>query len=183
MTCKLLSYMCNEFSSLMCIILHAAYLLDLRVLHNSAGQRICEDMTTLELMARHSGFVVTDVPRGGNCLFTAVQVQLQKLGIKHGEDTLRQQLVTYLETHPFTHGTFQFREFISAPIVSTDSTVLTLSCPAIRMNTSVPLRMKAHGQSYNGSSILKGYPYYINNEPQHGTGNNIPPHFYRQCAS
>ena len=63
-----------------------------------------------------------DVPRDGNCLFTAVETQLQRYEIQLGDESLREQLVTFLERHPYTHdGTSHLREFVAAPVVSADS--------------------------------------------------------------
>ena len=67
------------------------------------------------------GFLVTDVPRDGNCLFTAVEVQLKSIGIQHGETSLREQLVEYLQVHSYTHdGSSHLSNFISASVVSDD---------------------------------------------------------------
>ena len=52
-----------------------------------------EGMATL---ASERGFIVKDVARDGDCLFHAVQLQLQKLGFEVQKDALRQQLATYL---------------------------------------------------------------------------------------
>ena len=67
-------------------------------------------------LARESGFSVEDVPRDGNCLFSAVQCQLQLAGVQCEHDTLRKQLVDYFEDHPYAHdGSTHLREFIAAP--------------------------------------------------------------------
>ena len=50
------------------------------------------DEVTLNSLARDRGFSVRDVPRDGNCLFSAVAVQLDRLGIQPGEMSLREQL-------------------------------------------------------------------------------------------
>ena len=69
------------------------------------------DETILNSLARERGFSVRDVPRDGDCLFSAVAVQLNSLGILPGETNLREQLVEYLEAHhPYTHdGSSHFR--------------------------------------------------------------------------
>ena len=75
----------------------------------------------LNSLAQGRGFSVRDVPRDGNCLFSAVAVQLNSLGIQPGETSLREQLVEYLEAHPYTHdGSSHFRNYVSAPVVSND---------------------------------------------------------------
>ena len=71
------------------------------------------DEVTLNSVAKERGFSVRDVPRDGNCLFSAMAVQLDSLGIQPGETSegtdslgiqpgetsLREQLVEYLQTH------------------------------------------------------------------------------------
>ncbi len=79
-------------------------------------------MATLNLLARQRGFTVRDVARDGDCLFTAVETQLQRCGVQCGDQTLREQLVTYLQHHPYTHdGSCHSREFIAASVVCADS--------------------------------------------------------------
>ena len=61
------------------------------------------------------------MPKDSNCLFSAVEVQLDSLGIERGETSLREQLVEYLQSHPYTHdGSSHLREFISVPVVRDD---------------------------------------------------------------
>ena len=87
----------------------------------SFERQVADDRSILNNLAQQRGFSVRDVARDGNCLFTAVESQLQKCGIQYGDGTLRQQLVTYLQQHPFTQdGTCHLREFIAAPFVSAD---------------------------------------------------------------
>jgi DNA replication protein DnaC len=92
------------------------------VMEEDASQHIIQDMATLNLLARERGFIVRDVPRDGNCLFTAVEIQLQRYEIRRGDESLREQLVTYLQRNPYTHdGTCHLREFVAAPVVSADA--------------------------------------------------------------
>ena len=87
-----------------------------------AKQQIEEDFATLTSLARQNNFTLRDVPRDGNCLFSAMQLQLPELGILLGQDTLRQRLVAYFEEHPYTHdGATHLRKFIAAPFESIDS--------------------------------------------------------------
>ena len=58
----------------------------------------------MNTLARERGFAVQDVPRDGNCLFSAVCMQLENVGIQLGEINLRVELVEHLQTHPYTHG-------------------------------------------------------------------------------
>ena len=79
------------------------------------------DYTTLNALARDRGFLVQDVPGDGNCLFSAVALQLKQLGISTSSARLRQELVTYLHSNPLTHhGSSHFKNFISAAVVSDD---------------------------------------------------------------
>ena len=74
-------------------------------------------------LAQEKGFLVRDLPRDGNSLFSGVALQLERLGIPTGETSLRQQLVEYLQEHPYTHdGSSHFREYVSAPVISDDPT-------------------------------------------------------------
>ena len=77
--------------------------------------------TILASLAQKRGFSARDVPRDGNCLFSAVVVELDKLGIQPGEMSQREQFVEYLQEHPYTHdASSHFREYIPAPVVSED---------------------------------------------------------------
>jgi len=56
---------------------------------------------------------------GGNCLFTAVESQLQRYETQCGDESLRGCLVTFLQHHPCTNdGTTHLRKFVPAPVVS-----------------------------------------------------------------
>ena len=79
--------------------------------------------------------MVRDVPRDGDCLFSAVAVQLNSLGIQPGETSLRKQLVEYLEAHPYTHdGSSHFRNYVSAPVVSDDPSYADTEAPSEQDN-------------------------------------------------
>ena len=74
-----------------------------------------EDLAMLTSLARERGFTLKDVPRDGNCLFSAVQLQLSNV------QSLRQQLVSYFEDHPYAHdGTTHLRDFVAVPFVGSD---------------------------------------------------------------
>ena len=90
------------------------------------------DEVTLNSLAQERGFSVRDVPQDSNCLFLAVAVQLDSLGIQPGEETsLREQLVEYLQTHPYTHdGSSHFREYIPAPVISDDPSNADTEAPS-----------------------------------------------------
>ena len=94
-----------------CIVLH----------NNTNAYLVYTDEIILSSLARERGFSVVDVPRDGNCLFSAVAVQLDSIGIQPNETSLREQLVEYLQSHPYTHdGSSHFRNYVSAPVVSDD---------------------------------------------------------------
>ena len=75
------------------------------------------DEAILNSLARERGFAVRDVPRDGNCLFSAVGMQLEDVGIQLGERNLRAELVEHLQSRPYTHGSSHLREYI---VVSDD---------------------------------------------------------------
>ena len=100
------------------VYVYATYLL----LHNDNNNCVVyANEVTLITLALQRGFSVRDVPRDSNCLFSVVAVQLDSLGIQPGETGLREQLTEHLQSHPYTcDGSFRFREYISAPVVSDD---------------------------------------------------------------
>ena len=77
-----------------------------------------EGMATLTSLASERGFIVRDVGRDGDCLFHAVQQQLQKLRVEVHKDALRQHLAAYLEDHPYSH---HLRDVLSQAIQSNDT--------------------------------------------------------------
>ena len=82
---------------------------------------LCTDEATLKSLARERGFAVQDVTRDGNCLFSAIGMQLENLGIQLGERNMRAELVEHLQSHPYTHGSSHLREYVSAPVMGDDS--------------------------------------------------------------
>ena len=57
------------------------------------------DVATLSSLARKRGFAVRDVPRDGDCLFSAVAMQLESIGVHVGNRNLR-ELVEHLQSRP-----------------------------------------------------------------------------------
>ena len=58
-------------------------------------------------------------------------MQLDSLSIQPGETSLREQLVEYLQTHPYTHeGSSHFREYTPAPVVSDDPSNADTEAPS-----------------------------------------------------
>ena len=104
------------------------------------------DEVTLNFLARERGFSVRDVPRDGNCLFSAVAVQLDSLGIPPSKTSLREQLVEYLQEHPYIHdSSSHFREFISASVISDDPSNADTEAPSqqdVFINSIENLRLR-----------------------------------------
>lgn len=91
------------------------------------------DEVTLNSLAQERGFSVRDVPQNGDCLLSAVAVQLDSLGIEPGETTLSEQLVEYLQTHPYTQchdGCSYFREYIPVLVISDDPSNVDTEAPS-----------------------------------------------------
>ena len=56
-------------------------------------------------IAEQNGFSIHDVPSDGNCLFAAIAYQLPSIGLTGMDvDILRNDLVSYLESHPYVNG-------------------------------------------------------------------------------
>ena len=102
-------------------------------------EQIMQDTSTLNFLACQSGFTVKDVPRDGNCLFTAVEIQLPRLGIQLGEESLRKQLVNYLQHHPYTNdGTTLLRDLLLLQFSAPMPTMLTQTWQMTSMSISPP---------------------------------------------
>ena len=71
-------------------------------------------------LARERGFAVQDVPRDGDCLFSAVGVQLENIGIQSDRRNLRAEIVEHLQTSPYTHDSSHLRDYVSAPVIADD---------------------------------------------------------------
>ena len=56
----------------------------------------------LRLFAREHEYTIRDVPRDGNCLFSAVAYQLQSIGYNVDESSLRQEVCEYLPDYMVT---------------------------------------------------------------------------------
>ena len=72
--------------------------------------------TTLEALARDNGFTIHDVPRDGNCMFSALAYQLQCAGIcdAHCDSTeLRDMVATHLQCYSSLYS-----HFMSQPVHS-----------------------------------------------------------------
>ena len=91
------------------------------ILHNDLCSSFWySDEATLNSLARERGFAVQDVPGDGDCLFSAVGLQLENVGIQSGRRNLRAELVEHLQSSPYTHGSSHLRNYVSAPVVADD---------------------------------------------------------------
>ena len=100
-------------------------MLDKNATEDTLLDRIDQGVATLTSLASERWLVVRDVARDEDCLFSAVQLQLEKLGVQVRKDALRQQLAAYLEEHPYTQhvgtGSCHLRDFLSEAIQSNNS--------------------------------------------------------------
>ena len=82
-----------------------------------------QDSATIAQIIQPVGWVVKDVPRDGNCMFSAVVRQLSGEHSHYTADTLRQAVVKYLRENPYRDAkrTSHYRDFI-ADAVPTDNT-------------------------------------------------------------
>ena len=70
------------------------------------------DAAIFNSLARERGFTVRDVPRDGDCLFSAVEMQLENIGVHVGDRNLREE---HLQSHPYTRdGSSHLRDFVIA---------------------------------------------------------------------
>ena len=78
------------------------------------------DEATMNSLARERGFAVQDVPGDGDCLFSAVGVQFENIGIQSSRRNLRAELVEHLQSTPYIHGSSHLRDYVSAPVIADD---------------------------------------------------------------
>ena len=89
------------------------------------------DEATLNFLARERGFAVQDVPKDGDCLFSAVGMQLENICIPSSRRNLRAELVKHLQSSPYTHGSSHLRDYVLAPVKADD---------ALNADTEAPTR-------------------------------------------
>ena len=137
------------------------------------------DEVTLNSLAHERGFSVRDVPRDGNCLISAVAVQLDRVDIQLGETSLREQLVEHLQPHPYTHdGSSHFREFLSAPITSDDPSNADTEAPSEQdeyINSIEDPQLRQQLRWHNRARWCKGR--------QHGTQTTLRSSPVTECRS
>ncbi len=76
---------------------------DLHLIHCDACKRNKKtDLSKdLQKIAADKGFIISDNPASGNCMFYALSEQLQSVkGIQISDRELRKKLVEYLENYP-----------------------------------------------------------------------------------
>ena len=75
--------------------------------------RIAQASCILTDLATKRGFSVHDVPADGDCLFSAISLQLESVGIQPVEkQDLRQELVKYMEQNPVISDGLHYRDFL-----------------------------------------------------------------------
>ena len=79
-------------------------------------------------------------PEMENCLFSAVGMQLEGVGIQLGERNLRAELVEHLQSRPYTHGSSHLRESISAPVMSDDPFNADTEAPTQQMSALLTIK-------------------------------------------
>ena len=99
--------------------------------------RFLQDFNTLTMLARRRGFTVKDVPRDGNCPFSAVEIY-------HDYRALRQDLCKLYTPD----GTCHLRNFVSAPVVNADTKHPTDEDAFIESVQDLDTRADLHWQRY-----------------------------------
>ena len=61
-------------------------------------------MLELIVVAELAGYILKEVPGDGDCMFSAVSVALQQLGLSYTAQELRQMTAAYLRENPFVDG-------------------------------------------------------------------------------
>ena len=76
--------------------------------------RIIQGYRMLTVLASQRGFSIQDVPADGDCLFSAISLQLESVGIQPAESKeLRHELVKYMEQNPTINEDLYYRDFLS----------------------------------------------------------------------
>lgn len=71
-------------------------------------------LTHLQSLHLRRGFAICDTPADGDCLFSAICLQLESLGIQQRDKKdLRQELVKYMELNPMVTDDLHYRDFLS----------------------------------------------------------------------
>ena len=61
-------------------------------------------MLELKVVAESAGYDLKDVPADGDCMFSAISVSLQQLGMHYSAQELRQRAAEHLRENPFVDG-------------------------------------------------------------------------------
>ena len=84
------------------------------------SSKIAQTYQKLRCLASERGFVINDVPADGDCLFSAISVQLESIGIQKVESRdVRSAVAHYMEQNPKDY-IIETRNFISTAIGSDD---------------------------------------------------------------
>ena len=61
-------------------------------------------MLELNVVAESAGYVMRDVPGNGDCMFSAISVAVEQLGLHYSQHQLRQMTADYLRRNPYVEG-------------------------------------------------------------------------------
>ena len=85
----------------------------------------------LNYLATERGFIIQDVPADGDCLFSAISVQLENVGIQRIESRdLRSAVAQYMEQNPMITSELHYRSFISSSVSNDDSNFMNIDTGA-----------------------------------------------------
>ena len=95
------------------------------------SSKIAQTYQKLRCLASERGFVIKDVPADGDCLFSAISVQLESIGIQKVESRdLRSAVADYMEQNPMVTEELHYRNFISTAIGGDDYNFLNADTEA-----------------------------------------------------
>ena len=100
---------------------------------NSAegSSEIAQGYQRLNDLATERGFIIQDVPADGDCLFYAISVQLENVGIQQTESRdLRSAVARYMEQNPMITNELHYRNFISSAVGDDDSNFMNVDTEA-----------------------------------------------------
>ena len=97
--------------------------------NNVDSDEIATAYGALTAAAEELGFSIHEVPRDGNCLFSAIASQLDSLGVQDVDaHTLRKMVVSYLRENPFVDGT-HYSTFLPEPVASDNAYTADTEAP------------------------------------------------------
>ena len=98
--------------------------------HAGSTDDITTAFDTLKVAAAEIGFSIHEVPRDGDCLFSAIAYQLHSIGLQNIDaQTLRKLVVNYLRDNPFVDNV-HYSEFQPEP-VACDKPIMLIPRPLV----------------------------------------------------